>query len=283
GASSSYTITLSDCRMGSKQLARLNGGFDMLRRKRNHNLATSLILAVALLTSAAAQAAAGSKPTKAVRSARGFNAVDAARQVTIYRDEFGVPHIYGPTDASCVFGYIYAQAEDNFWQIEDSYIRSLGRASEYYGERAVNDDLLNRALEIPRLAKSEYEHSNARAKLLCDAMADGLNYFLERNPQVKPRLITHFEPWYVFAFNRYAIYQIFIFGKTGLRLEEVRKAVTEVTGSGTPASSGSRTNSEEQAESSLDDQPNNGLEPMIGSNMWAVTPQKTSNGHAMLL
>src|SRR5882672_5201272 len=66
-----------------------------------------------------------------------------ARSVTIYRDSYGVPHVYGPTDASCVFGYIYAQAEDNFWQIEDSYIRSLGRGAEVYGDSAVAQDLLN--------------------------------------------------------------------------------------------------------------------------------------------
>src|SRR5271166_2005130 len=56
-----------------------------------------------------------------------------ANSITIYRDTYGVPHIYGPTDASCVFGYAYAQAEDNFWQIEDSYLRALGRASEVAG------------------------------------------------------------------------------------------------------------------------------------------------------
>src|SRR5262249_61818645 len=78
------------------------GGSDMLLQKRYHNLATSLILALALLTSWGAQTLAGSKPSNAVRSSRGFNAADAARQVTIYRDEFGVPHIYGPTDATCV-------------------------------------------------------------------------------------------------------------------------------------------------------------------------------------
>src|ERR1700694_3425839 len=66
--------------------------------------------------------------------------VQLARSVTVYRDNFGVPHVYGPTDASCVFGYIYAQAEDNFWQIEDSYIRALGRASEIYGDKTLDDD-----------------------------------------------------------------------------------------------------------------------------------------------
>src|SRR5205085_2412427 len=116
-----------------------------------------------------------------------------ARSVTIYRDSYGVPHIFGPTDASCVYGYAYAQAEDNFWQIEDSYIRALGRAAEVYGPRTLADDLLNHALEIPRLAKAEYDRSNARMKELCQAVADGFNYYLARNPQTKPRLITHFE------------------------------------------------------------------------------------------
>lgn len=206
-----------------------------------------------------------------------------ARSVTIYRDEYGVPHIFGPTDASCVFGYIYAQAEDNFWQIEDSYLRALGRASEVYGEKSLNDDLLNHALEIPKLARAEYEKSSAQTKTLSNAIAMGLNYFLERNPQVKPRLITHFEPWHVFAFNRFAVYQLFIFGKSGLRVDEIRKATTEVASDLPPTgTSGSKSSNEtsEQAETDLSFA--DGLEPMIGSNMWAVVPQKTSTGNAML-
>ena len=79
-----------------------------------------------------------------------------AREVTIYRDVYGVPHVFGRTDASTVFGFAYAQAEDNFWRIEDNYIRSIGRSSEVYGEETLNNDRLNHALEIPRLAREEY-------------------------------------------------------------------------------------------------------------------------------
>src|SRR5579871_1365533 len=104
-----------------------------------------------------------------------------AKSVTIYRDNYGVPHVYGPTDTSCVFGFIYAQAEDNFWQIEDSYIRSLGRASEVYGEKTLDDDRLVRALEIPKLAQAEYDRASPEAKKLADAVAEGLNYYLARN------------------------------------------------------------------------------------------------------
>src|SRR5262245_11389336 len=159
-----------------------------------------------------------------------------ARSVTIYRDSYNVPHIYGPTDASCVFGYIYAQGEDNFWQIEDNYIRALGRASEVYGERTLNDDLLNRALEVPRIAKAEYDRTTGRTRELSDALADGLNYFLARNPQVKPRLLTRFEPWYSFAVTRFLVYQQFIYGKSGLRVDEIRAAVQALDSAGAAGS-----------------------------------------------
>jgi acyl-homoserine-lactone acylase len=169
------------------------------------------------------------------------------KSVTIYRDNFGVPHIYGPTDASCAFGYLYAQAEDNFWQIEDSFIRALGRASEVYGERTVTDDELVRALEITRLSKAEYDRETPRIKELLQATADGLNYYLAQNPRVKPRLITKFEPWHMLAFNRYALYFQFIFKNSGVRPDEIASAA------------------EQQ-----------------GSNMWAVAPSKSASGHPML-
>src|ERR1041385_7980318 len=77
-----------------------------------------------------------------------------ARDVTIYRDTYGVAHVFGRTDASTVFGFAYAQAEDNFWRVEENFIRALGRASEVYGEKTLDEDRLNHALEIPRLARA---------------------------------------------------------------------------------------------------------------------------------
>jgi acyl-homoserine-lactone acylase len=228
-----------------------------------------LVLAAVLLSSAASAAAKTSpRMTKAEK---------IARSVTIYRDSYGVPHIYGPTDASCVFGYIYAQAEDNFWQIEDSYIRSLGRASEVYGDRTLTDDMLNRALEIPRLAKAEYDRTTGRARELSDALADGLNYFLAHNPQVKPRLLAHFEPWYSFAFSRYTIYQQFIYGKSGLKVDEIKTAVQALDSSG--AAAGSSTVSLNIPMRDFDEPQE---EQIVGSNMWTVTPSKTTSGHALL-
>ena len=151
-----------------------------------------------------------------------------ARSVTIHRDTWGVPHIYGPTDASVAFGYLYAQAEDNFWQVEENYLLATGRTAEVHGERALAGDLLVRALEIPRLSREEYARARPKIKEICDAAAAGLNYFVAHNPDVKPRLIKRFEPWHIFAFTRYAVYVRFVSGKTGLRIRELRDALREV-------------------------------------------------------
>jgi acyl-homoserine-lactone acylase len=238
-------------------------------------------LPITILLLLALSLASSSLPTFAAHAA-GANSARAeklARSVTIYRDTYGVPHVFGPTDASCVFGYLYAQAEDNFWQIEDNYICAMGRAAEVYGENKLAQDMVNRALEIPKLAKAEYERSTPKVKELCTAASDGLNYFLAKNPQVKPRLITEFEPWMMFAFNRYALYQNFIFGKSGLRPDEIKTAASDAdsTSAPAPASNGSIG---ELREKSLTDESN--PENIIGSNMWAVTPAKSASGNAML-
>lgn len=200
---------------------------------------------------------------------------EMAKSITVYRDDYGVPHVYGPTDAACAFGYMYAQAEDNFWQIEDSYIRSLGRASEIYGAKTVDDDELVRALEIPRLAQEEFARMPDRTKAILQAGSDGLNYFLARNPQVKPRLLTRFEPWYGLAFNRYALYFQFIYRRSGLGPEDI-KSVTEPEG----AKSENKTTSA-MREAQDGDAWKLAAESQ-GSNMWAIAPARSADGHALL-
>ena len=127
--------------------------------------------------------------------------------VTIYRDQFGVPHVYGKDDKSASFGFAYAQAEDNFSIIENNYIDALGRSSEVIGSDGLLDDWINRSLEIVTYAKSEYNSFSPEVKEICEGYCEGLNFYLKQNPNVKPKLLTHFEPWYIVAFINYLYYQ----------------------------------------------------------------------------
>ncbi len=179
-----------------------------------------------------------------------LEAARLARGVTIYRDAYGVPHIHGKTDEHVIFGNAYAQAEDNFWQIEDTYILSLGRYSEVHGFRGLNSDTLNRAFEVVPQSRAAFDRLEPRLQRICAAYTLGLNYYLATHPGTKPRLITHFEPWHVAAYGRHI-------------LLELCYRYTRLTRSFLPRS-------------------HETIWSNAGSNGWAIAPTKTKSGHAML-
>ncbi|MCG8448666.1 MAG: penicillin acylase family protein [Pirellulales bacterium] len=126
-----------------------------------------------------------------------------AQQVRIHRDAYGVPHVLGQNDASVVFGFGYAQAEDYFWQVEDAYILALGRYAEVHGPKGLNSDLLNRAFEIVPRSRRDFAALDAATQQLYAAFVAGINYYLETHTEVRPRLIQFFEPWHVLAYHRH--------------------------------------------------------------------------------
>ena len=154
-----------------------------------------------------------------------------SENVEIIRDDFGVPHIYGKTDADAVFGLLYAQCEDDFNRVERNYIWAIGRLAEVEGEQALYSDLRAKLFMTEEEAIQHYENSPEWLKKLCDAFADGINYYLHTHPEVQPKLLTHFEPWMPMYFSegsiggdieRISTRKIKAFYESGMELPEMQ-------------------------------------------------------------
>jgi len=164
--------------------------------KLGYRLAVAPVVALLLLLGACNQQVAGGE----------FERLSArAQRVTIIRDDFGVPHIYAKTDADAVFGMLYAQSEDDFNRVEQNYIWATGRLAEVDGEEALYSDLRARLYMTEDEAKAAYVTAPEWLKALCDAFADGVNFYLMTHPEVRPRLLDRFEPWMPMYFSEGSI------------------------------------------------------------------------------
>ncbi len=193
-----------------------------------------------------------------------------AQQVVIHRDRWGVPHIEGRTDAAAVFGLAWAQAEDNFWQLEEDFIWALGRGAQVYGESEVAFDLVRAAFEVERLSREEYAREPAERRALWAAYAAGLNYWVRLHPD-QPRLLRRFEPWFVFALFRGVSDGTVV---DGVRLRDV---IATPIGADEPVDS-----SRAGPLPAVPADPRAGLMAGDGSNAWAIAPERTRDGHALL-
>ncbi|MGI4021573.1 MAG: penicillin acylase family protein [Janthinobacterium lividum] len=191
-----------------------------------------------------------------------------AQNVTIVRDNWGVPHIYGKTDAAVVFGLMYAQCEENFKGIERNYLYQLGKQSEVDGESNLYTDVQLQLIADSADAIKDYQTSESNFKKLMDAFADGMNYYLYKHPEVKPLVFHHYQPWYALMFTDGSV-SATVTG--GINLNETK----EFYANG-PEKLGSRkvwkTESPEDILNARE----------IGSNGFAISPSKSTSGHAML-
>jgi acyl-homoserine lactone acylase PvdQ len=197
-----------------------------------------------------------------------------AARVTITRDDWGIAHIHGKSDADAVFGMIYAQCEDDFNRVESNYLTSLGRTAEAEGEKAIWADLRQRLFIDPEVLKKDYAESPEWLRKLMDAWADGINYYLATHPATHPKVLTRFEPWMALSFTE---------GSIGGDIEKVN--LRSLQDFYSPAKDGSTPNEaathDENFESLLAEA-NGDTEPR-GSNGIAIAPKDTKNGHALLL
>jgi acyl-homoserine-lactone acylase len=215
---------------------------------------TLVLFVVALVSCSSQQPAENVAPEVAAWQQR-------AQNVTIIRDDWGIPHIHGKTDADAVFGLMYAQAEDDFNRVETNFLNSQGRLAEAEGEGEIYRDLRMKLFIDPADIRAQYEKSPEWLKALMTAWADGLNYYLHTHPDVKPRVITKFEPWMALTFSE---------GSIGGDIERVNLTQLEAFYGKRPVT--------QTADAS-------GLvypEEPTGSNGFAVAPSNTANGKALL-
>ena len=198
--------------------------------------------------------------------APGWSADEKARlsaqagRVTITRDDWGIAHVHGKSDADAVFGMVYAQAEDDFNRVETNYITNLGRSAEAEGEKAIWADLRQKLFLDPVFLKASYDKSPAWLKTLMTGWADGLNFYLATHPSVRPRVIRHFEPWMALSFTE---------GSIGGDIERIAPA-------GLEAFYG-------KSRRAFLEKPDLKFQEPAGSNGIAIAPSDSANGHALLL
>ncbi|QQL50359.1 penicillin acylase family protein [Mucilaginibacter ginkgonis] len=191
-----------------------------------------------------------------------------SKAVTIIRDSYGVPHIYGKTDADVVFGLMYTEGEDNFKGVERNYLYQLGRQAEADGEDRLIEDLQMKLIADSTAAIREYRTSPPWFKSLLDAFADGLNYYLYKHPETKPLVIKHFEPWYPLMFTDGSVAAT-NYGDINVResAQFYNKTVQKLGAAGKPFT--------REVEDIAD-------RVELGSNGFAIGPSKSASGHAML-
>jgi acyl-homoserine-lactone acylase len=192
-----------------------------------------------------------------------------AKQVTIVRDDWGVPHIYGKTDANSVFGLMYSQCEENFKGIELNYLYQLGKQAQAGLKNTLYTDIQLQLIADSTDAIREYNFSPVWFKQLMDAFADGVNYYLYKHPETKPLVLTHFKPWYALMFTDGSVAAT---STGGIALSETERFYSS--------------NSEPLKTSALN-RPALSLEEQVdaretGSNGFAISPIKSASGHAML-
>jgi len=231
-------------------------------------LLAPMFFGVAILAAGSQAAAVGPArtPVTVAPASKPFSTEEIARwkataeRVTIMRDKWGIPHVFGKSDADAVFGLLYAQAEDDFKRIELNYINAMGRLAEVEGEAEIWRDLRMKLYIRQDDMQAQYAASPAWLKDLMIGFADGLNYYLHTHPHVKPKLLTRFEPWMALTFSE---------GSIGGDIESIDLKELE-------RFYGAPTRLAHKVDQTSIDEPR-------GSNGFAIAPKLSASGHALLM
>ena len=174
-----------------------------------------------------------------------------AERVTIYRDQYGVPHIFAETDQGVAFGTGYAQAEDRLEQLLRNYRKAEGTLAEALGGREnFRSDYMQRVFRHAEVSRRGYHELSVRARAIIEAFQEGVRVFMHEHPEQVPDWAPKLHPWQVVALARFMIWGW-----------PVREAAADLRRGGIELTSG----------------------PYLGSNEWLVAPQRTTTGAPIAL
>lgn len=175
-----------------------------------------------------------------------------AKQVTIRRDTFGVPHILAESEEAAAFANSYVAAEDHCEEIARLYLKAKSREAAYFGKGFIEDDCLTKRLGLYDAAADGYKKSPQWMRQILDGYAAGFNHYVEQHRKSLPSWVETVTPPDVLAHAMRVVNIEFASDLAQLSLIDKRQAAAS--------------------------QP-----PAPGSNMYAVNKARSATGHAMLL
>jgi acyl-homoserine-lactone acylase len=129
-------------------------------------------------------------------------AAGAEAEVTVYRDTWGVPHVYGPSQDAAAYGLGWAQAEDRLVDLLTAYRMAAGRLAAVAGEKAVESDLAARTARHAAVARRRYGELNEQTRRLVESFVAGIRDYMEAHPDAVPSWGEPPEPQDVVALYR---------------------------------------------------------------------------------
>jgi acyl-homoserine-lactone acylase len=122
-------------------------------------------------------------PRPPTRPSPRLAAVALRHDVRILRDSWGVPHVFGKTDADAAYGLAWAHAEDDFPTIQGALLAARGRLASVFGPQAAPNDYMVALLRVWDVVEARYEKDlSPEARALCEAYADGINHYAALHP-----------------------------------------------------------------------------------------------------
>jgi acyl-homoserine-lactone acylase len=125
---------------------------------------------------------------------------------TLYRDEFGIPHIYAPTLENAAYAMGYAQAEDRLEELLKNYRRAAGTMAEVFGPRFFQDDLTQRIWRHQEIGRARYQQLSPKLRVVLEAYIAGVRQFMAEHPEQVPPWVQELHPWDAVALGRYIIW-----------------------------------------------------------------------------